>query len=260
MTSSLGDSEIHQFPRPRPLSSNATPPVSGHRVAKARWAKRVKRELPLIRKLASKRMGEAPRSTRPPRHHYPHQEIRPNDVIIHRCRTIQRLNNALDIFTRLPAILKLEGRTPQVYCQHLSRREIQLKYPDFESWKVIDCLHWTIKDGSAMKVQVPNLRQLEDCMLKYIPLLCDAHIYLYSDLSTLRFTLERGESGGLWPILDKFKLGIDPRRDDKNEVDWAERRRYMERRVKSQFQVFEVRAHRSDPPSRRPTDVSATSY
>ncbi|KAJ3570919.1 hypothetical protein NPX13_g5560 [Xylaria arbuscula] len=252
MASSLGVlSEIQQFPRRRLPSGITGPRISDPRRANARCAKRVRRELPLLKKLASKRIGKLPSSTQRARLWERDQEIMPNDMIMHRFEDTKTFNNALAIFTRLPDVLKLERRTPQIYSVDLNQLEIHLRYTDLGCWKVADCLHWTFIDDYPKKLKATDVHELKESVLKYITLLCDAHILMSSDLFDLRFTYRKGLLGGLWPFLDTFDFSIDPRQDGNGTVDWTKQRRILERKMKSQFRVFEVLAHPEIPSNLR---------
>lgn len=225
---------------------------------------RAKHETPLIKRIARNRikaLREAPlsdtiadtftRNTKfkaPPSwwyrstsilSHEPGQKLGGGDVIIHRFNNAGQFDAMVGILTRLPSVPGLAGLAPCLFSHDRDRLEIQLQYPYVDISRVVDRIH-SGGDYTGPQLRVSEIHQLQETLLKDIPILCASHIALPSDLTFLRMAQPRNPSSACIPLLDAFDLDLYTA-PSANTIDWTEHENTMVQRVKTQFQVFKVR-------------------
>lgn len=106
-------------------------------------------------------------------------------------------------------------------------------------WRVVDRIH-SRGDPIVTQLRASEVHQLRNTFLNDIHILCASRIAFRSDVTFLRMVHQRRPVSAFVPLLDAFDLDLctGPNADT---IDWTELENNMVRRVKTQFQVFEVR-------------------
>ncbi|KAI1827198.1 hypothetical protein F4861DRAFT_436636 [Xylaria intraflava] len=213
-----------QSPRRRPLRS-----ISDRRA-------NANHETPLIKTLLRNKI-KTPLPRPPPsaQHHKPRERPKPWDLITRKLSGPEQFNDAVRVFTCLSSIPGLSGVRPRLYGQDRDQLEIQLYYPKYKFWRVVDRLH-SYGDSREPRMQVYEVRQLRETLLKDISILCASHIAFQSDASVLRVTEHRRKSI-FSPLLNTFDFHTAK---EANNIDWTELEKTIVRKIEMQFQVFEL--------------------
>ncbi|CAJ2502490.1 Uu.00g098840.m01.CDS01 [Anthostomella pinea] len=188
-----------------------------------------KRVTPLFKIIASKVITEASPPPIKAQRHVPDQRVRPGDVIIHPFDSPKHFDGAVRIFTRLPFIPGLFGQTPRLYGKDRNRLEIQIQYPKYGFWRVVNRLHLG-GDPTAARLRVHHIRQLQGTLLNNITILCAWRIAFSSDVSNLRIVHQCTPSSMFLPLFDTFDPTTCAEQDDETP-DWMQREQDMVRKV-----------------------------
>ncbi|KAJ2983967.1 hypothetical protein NUW58_g6156 [Xylaria curta] len=225
---------------PKHRTQNQTPPHHPLRQTMDRKAK-ARREIPLIKRIARNRMKalklQFPTDSWS---HTPSQPLRQGDVILHQFSDLERFDGAVRTFTRLQSISGLAGLRPRLRSQDHNRLQIQLQYPDYKIWRVVDRLRYS-SGWTVMPLQVHQIRQLRDTLLNDINTLCASHIAFSNDMSFLRIVQPQNLYSTILPLLETFDRDVCIERDS-NIINWAELKKRTVRKIERQFQVFEFLA------------------
>ncbi|RYO89854.1 hypothetical protein DL766_010486 [Monosporascus sp. MC13-8B] len=200
-----------------------------------------KNETSLLKRISSNRISKAPATTSKPK------------KAIRRCQQVrtrqvdnpEQFDCAVRIFTGLPAIPGLAGQAPRLRGQNRNRLEIELQYPDYGLWRVVDRVH-PCGDRTTTLLRVQDIRQLRDAFLNDLSILCASQIACNTDISTLRIAHRRRPSSAFVPFLDIFDLNMCVEQGG-NKIHWVKHKRDMVQKVKTQFEVLELLAQLSSP-------------
>ncbi|RYO85070.1 hypothetical protein DL766_006529 [Monosporascus sp. MC13-8B] len=196
------------------------------------------------------RISKAHGISRAPSIHKPEEAIRRCQQV--RTRQVdnpEQFDCALRIFTRLPAIPGLASQAPRLCGQNRDRLEIELRYPDYGLWRIVDRVH-SCGDRTTTLLRVQDVRQLRDAFLSDLSILCASEIAYGTDISTLRIAHQRRPSSVFLPFLDTFDLNMSAKQEG-NASHWEKHERDMIQKVNTEFKVLELLAQLSSSPKSR---------